>query len=61
MQSKVIRIIFTSFIIKEMCLHNCSHVLKPQDSMEHSLNTMDLMILFQHLPAGTEGMYKILQ
>ena len=36
-------------------------VLKSQDSMEHGLNTMDLKILFQHLPAGTEGMYKILQ
>ena len=36
-------------------------VLKPQDSMEHSLNTMDLKVLFQHLTAGTEGMYKILQ
>lgn len=36
-------------------------VLKPQDSMEHGLNGMDLKILFQHLPTGTEEMYKILQ
>jgi len=36
-------------------------VLKPWDTMEHSLNTMDLKVLFQQLPAGTEGMYKILQ
>jgi hypothetical protein len=29
--------------------------------MEHGLNGMDLKILFQHLPTGTEEMYKILQ